>query len=135
MLHLHTQSIIIIDIVIILSVFFWWRYMSTLFSTTASAVSATVDIITVSKFSINPQPQPIPIFWVLGSLVLVLLMLLASGLLLLSQCTFPFANLFPFRYSDRLFCLFLNSHFSEMIHTRIFRNAHALSITFFATKI
>ena len=32
------------------------------------------------------------------------------------------------------FCVHPSSHFSEMIHARIFRNAHAPSITFFATK-
>ena len=85
--------------------------MSTLFGTTASAVSATIDIINISKLSLNCQSQPS--FGSPGSLILVLLVFLASCLLLLSKCTFPFANLFPFGCSDSMFCLFPKSGSSD----------------------
>ena len=57
--------------------------MSTFFGTTASAVGATIDIITVSKFLLILRLSLSPSFGSSGSLVLVLLVFLVSELLLL----------------------------------------------------
>ena len=57
--------------------------MPTFFGTTASAVGATIDIITVSKFLLILRLSLSPSFGSSGSLVLVLSVFLASELLLL----------------------------------------------------
>ena len=90
--------------------------MSTIFGTTASsAVSATIEIITISKFSLNPQPQLIPIFWVfkLISLDIIGVFIIRTTVTLKRKCTFPFAKIFPFGSSDSMFCLFPKSRSSD----------------------